>query len=83
MTIIEKQMKWEFDFLEFAKEMDAVMVAVKISNEDLHNLSDLSAGEISRLRRGLYPNIKMSTYIAICNALDIDPRQYWAVEPLR
>jgi DNA-binding Xre family transcriptional regulator len=75
-------MKWEFDHLEFAKEIDAVGVALKINNEDMASLSDLSPGEISRLRRGLMPNVKMSTFLMLCNALDIDPRQYWSVEPI-
>lgn len=75
------KMYWHFDSHEFAKEMDAVMHAIGLNNSEVGKLADISPGQISRMRRGLMDNLEMRSFLNVCNALDIDPRQYWGVDP--
>lgn len=83
MTTKHKHVNFEFDHMEFGLAMSGVMQAENITDEDLGDIVGLDHSTVGNYRTAMakgkwYPS--MGTFLKICNALDIDPRQYFSLE---
>lgn len=73
---------WAFDIASFGQAMSSVRMASKMKMSELANLTGISQANWSRIERGENNNPEMNTVLAICDALDLDPRQFFEVRKL-
>lgn len=83
MTTTYVSMRWVFNHAQFARDIRS---ALEAQGTDLGGavsyLSDMTGvkeGSIRFLLRGTQQGFLTNTVLAICNALDLDPRAYFEV----
>jgi transcriptional regulator with XRE-family HTH domain len=72
--------KFKFSHIKFATAIRANMMLLKITNEELSELSGMSEATISGCASNNNPNPHMNTFLAIANALDLNPLDYIELE---
>lgn len=75
-------MYWAFDISTFGQAMTTARLQHNMKMSELAELVGCSQSNWSRLERGMTHNPEMNTILAICDALDLDPRQYFEVRKL-
>lgn len=85
MTTKHKNIPFVFDHENFAKAMDTVMTIDDITDEDLAGYIGLDHSTVNNYRhnRSSSWHPLMKNFLAICNALDLDPRNYFELDPER
>lgn len=82
MGIRSVHMYWAFDINAFGQAMAIARSQANMKMKDLADLTGMSQSNWSRIERGENANPEMNTVLAICDALDIDPRNYFEVRKL-
>lgn len=77
MTKRERSIKMIFNPIKFGNDIMARRLELKLTTHDIETLSGLAQSAIARYERGEEPNPKMQSFLAVCNAYDIDPREYF------
>jgi len=81
MTIRYRVINWQFDSAKLAavlEPLDRGMI------ETLMSLLDVSNGAIWHWRKDIYPEgvnyPNMSNFLKLCDALDLDPREFFVLD---
>lgn len=69
-----------FRWHTFADAINQKIVDGGFTETDIAAVSGISATEINGLRRAMFRNMQLKTLLAVCNALDLDPREFWELE---
>lgn len=69
-----------FDSVSLATDVKAACVELGLSYSDVDRLAGYGTGNTSALIQGKRSNPEMATFLACCNALDLDPRKYFVLK---
>lgn len=79
MTSRYVNMYWAMDIARFGQDIAAGRMTHNLKMHELAVLVDVSQSNISRIERGQAHNPELNTILKICDALDLDPRDYLEV----
>lgn len=72
-----RSIKMVFSAVKFGNDIMARRLELGLTTKDIEELSGLNQTAVARYERGEEPNPKMQSFLAVCNAYDIDPREYF------
>lgn len=82
---IERYYSWTFASDEFATYLKLWRKQNDLTQDEVGKLADCSGKSISTFERNAYLEgfeyPSMTVFIALCNIMDCDPRQFWALVP--
>lgn len=79
MTTKHVAIPMQFTPYLFAEHVRAACRELDLQYAEVDEIGGLANGTISRYASGANGNPKMSTFLGICNALDLDPRKYFVL----
>lgn len=82
MTTVIKSYPMYFNRIKFASEVRHVMEAEQYTVEDVAAFTGLGIPTISKVRSGDNWNIEMRTFLGVCNALHLNPINYFDLAEL-
>lgn len=80
MTVKHKVVNFVFRWQHFADTITECAGRAMATDDDIAAVSGVSSTTVNGLRRGLFRNMQVSTFLQICNGLDLDPREFWELE---
>lgn len=75
-----KSYKFKFDYNMFRNDVQSFVEGLGMKAKDLDTLADVGSGMTSAILAGNRDNHKMQTWLAIANAMDVDPRTYFVLD---
>lgn len=69
-----------FNKFKFAQEITYAISVQKITIREIAEAADISPAAVKDLQTGKHANPEMKTWLGVCNALDLDPRNYFQLE---
>jgi len=69
-----------FDYIQFGTDVRAMMVELQLTSAEVDVLAGYRQGNTSKFATHNKPNPEMNTFMACCNALDLDPRDYFKLK---
>ena len=79
MTTKTRSVPMRFHHIQFATAIRGACLEFRFSLSEIDALAGVGSGAAARFASHENPNPKMQTYLAICNALDLDPRKYFGL----
>lgn len=80
MTSHIRSIPMVFDYIQFGTDVRAMMTELKLTATEVDTLAGYGQGNTSKFATHNKPNPEMNTFIACCNALDLDPRNYFKLK---
>jgi len=68
---------FKFRPMELASDIRARALDFKLHMTDIDTLCGVGSGTASKFATAQEDNMKMSTFLKVCNGLDLDPRKYF------
>lgn len=69
-----------FNYIRLGTEIRAAALELNLSLTEIDILAGVSVGTSSRLAAQVKSNPKMQTWLAVVNALDLDPRDFFELQ---
>jgi len=68
---------FKFRHVELASDIRARSLDFNLRLSDIDTLCGVGAGTAGKFANAEEDNMKMSTFLKVCNGLDLDPRKYF------
>jgi len=68
---------FKFRHIEFASDIRGRIIDFNLRLSDVDTLCDVGAGTTGKYANGEEDNMKMNSFLKVCNGLDLDPRKYF------
>lgn len=75
-----RNIPFKFNAIKFGNEIMIAKIHTGLSNADIAELCGIVPSAISRYERAEEPNMKMQSFLAVCNALDLNPINYFDLD---
>lgn len=79
MGIKSRSIPMDFQYIQLGTDIRAAMVELNLTAQDVATLCGYSDTLVSSLASHNNPNPHINTFLAVCNALDLDPRKYFGL----
>jgi len=71
---------FKFRHIEFAQDIRIKALEFNLRFSDVDTLCNVGSGTSTKYASGEEDNMKMGSFLKICNGLDIDPRKYFELD---
>jgi len=69
-----------FNYIKFGTDVRRVMDELHIRPNDVDELANYGHGNTAKFAAHMKPNPEMNTFLACCNALDLNPSHYFELQ---